>query len=583
MREEILKKRRQLKWSMIVILLVTWFIPLMLLSMILFVAVERQVNGQVRDTITISTDKAVELCQSKIDDVIVASKNSSYLPTVRNSYVKYLTDHNKQRLEQDISYFMSQQYRYNKDINMTAIYFTSTPEAICYCYSNNNIVTYKSVKAFRAYAKDAVQKRAKELDTETEFMRIKGRVYLIRNIMDRNFHPYAVIVMELNMEHIMEGFSSIWGFQEGDLFVDGVSMLGLYETDPYQERYPQRIMENSHFERSASGSYVYKKEESNRHRFAYLVNIDSTAVVSEMDTIKYVFFLLFAFMIPLLGIIFWFFHKRVNMPIYVLRNAYKEIERENYGYQIKIEDSDEEFYALGSAFNSMSKTLKYQFEKSYLEEIALRDANIMALQSQINPHFLNNTLEIINWEARLGGNYKVSNMIEALSTMLEATMNRKKEQLIPLAEELSYVEAYLLIIAQRYGEKLQVEKEIDEKLLGVRVPRLIIQPIIENAVEHGIDIRRKGEIKLTIRREGDMLLIEVMDNGHLTPEAKDKIQKLLESDGTTEISSLSLGIRNVDKRLKIIYGEECGLTIKSNKENHTVSTIIVKIDKGQGQ
>lgn len=104
-----MKKRRQLKWSMIVILLVTWFIPLMLLSMILFVAVERQVNGQVRDTITISTDKAVELCQSKIDDVIVASKNSSYLPTVRNSYVKYLTDHNKQRLEQDISYFMSQQ------------------------------------------------------------------------------------------------------------------------------------------------------------------------------------------------------------------------------------------------------------------------------------------------------------------------------------------------------------------------------------------------------------------------------------------------------------------------------------------
>lgn len=564
-------------------LLVTWFIPLMLLSIILFVTVERQVSGQVRNTITISADKAVELCQMKIDDVIVASKNSSYLPTVRNSYVKYLTDHNKQRLEQDISYFMSQQYRYNKDINMTAIYFTSAPEAIYYCYSNNNIVTYKSVKAFRAYAKDAVQKCAKGLDTDTAFMRIKGRVYLIRNIVDRNFHPYAVIIMELNMEHIMEGFSSIWGFQEGDLFVDGVSMLGLYETDPYQAMYPQRIMTNSHFERAASGSYVYKKEESNRHRFAYLVNIDSTAVVSEMDTIKYVFFLLFAFMIPLLGIIFWFFHKRVNRPIYVLRNAYKEIERENYGYQISIEDSDEEFYALGNAFNSMSRTLKYQFEKNYLEEIALRDANIMALQSQINPHFLNNTLEIINWEARLGGNYKVSNMIEALSTMLEATMDRKKEQLIPLAEELSYVEAYLLIIAQRYGEKLQVEKEIDESLLGVKVPRLIIQPIIENAVEHGMDIRRRGEIRLTIRREEDLLLIEVMDNGHLTPETKDKIQKLLRSDGTTEISSLSLGIRNVDKRLKIIYGEECGLTIKSNKEDHTVSTIIVKIDQRQGQ
>lgn len=573
-----MKKRRQLKWSMLTMLAVGWFIPLVILSAIIFFMVDKQINNQVEKTIVASADKVVEICQMRINDVIVASKLSSYLPMVRSSYNDYLASGERWKLKQEVEIFMSQQYRYNSYINMTALYFTKEPDNMYYCYSNNNTVTYAAVKAYEENAIEAVQAKAPELDTDIAFMNIEGRVYLVRNMMDSKFHAYAVIVMELNMQKIMEGLDGIWAYKGGDIFVDGISMLDLYESDPYIDRFPQRIMNQSYYERSRSEAYVYKKVESSRHCFSYIVLLDSSAIISEMDTIKYMFYLLLAFMIPLIIVIFWFFHKHVNMPIRALRQAHKEIEKENYGYQIDVGDSDEEFYDLGNAFNSMSSTLKYQFEKNYLEELALRDANIMALQSQINPHFLNNTLEIINWESRLTGNYKVSNMIEALSTMLEATMNRKKEQLITLAEELSYVDAYLYIIAQRYGDNFQVEKEIDESLLHIKVPRLIIQPIIENAVEHGMDIRNKGKVKLIIRREGGMLFIEVIDNGVLTEDSKKKIHSLLHTESTSGTTSLSLGIRNVNKRLKIIYGPECGLTIKSNNEKHTVSTIIVKID-----
>ncbi|MDE7330781.1 MAG: sensor histidine kinase [Lachnospiraceae bacterium] len=578
-----MKKRRQLKWSMITMLAVGWFMPLVILSAIIFFIVENQINSQVEKTIVASADKVVEICQMRINDVIVASKLSSYLPVVRSSYNDYLASGESGRLKQEVELFMSQQYRYNSYINMTALYFNIEPEKMYYCYSNNNTVTYAAVKAYEKNAIESVQAKAPELDTDIAFMNIDGRVYLVRNIMDSKFHAYAVIVMELNMEKILEGLDSIWAYKGADVFVDGISLLKLYESDPYIDDFPQRIMTHSYYERSHSEAYVYKKAENSRHCFSYIVLLDSSAIISEMDTIKYMFYLLLAFMIPLIIVIFWFFHKRVNMPIRVLRQAHKEIEKENYGYQIDVGDGDEEFYDLGNAFNSMSNTLKYQFEKNYLEELALRDANIMALQSQINPHFLNNTLEIINWESRLTGNYKVSNMIEALSTMLEATMNRKKEQLIPLAEELSYVEAYLYIIAQRYGDNFQVEKEIDESLLHVKVPRLIIQPIIENAVEHGMDIRSKGKVKIIIRKEEGMLFIEVIDNGVLTEESKKKIDSLLHTESTTGTTSLSLGIRNVNKRLKIIYGPECGLTIKSNNEMHTVSTIMVKIDNEGGQ
>ena len=104
----------------------------------------------------------------------------------------------------------------------------------------------------------------------------------------------------------------------------------------------------------------------------------------------------------------------------------KEIEQGNLGYQVTYKAESSEFAYLIINFNRMSEKLKEQFQHIYEEELALRDARIMALQSHINPHFMNNTLEIINWEARLGGMPKVSKMIEALSTLMDATINRKK-------------------------------------------------------------------------------------------------------------------------------------------------------------
>lgn len=228
----------------------------------------------------------------------------------------------------------------------------------------------------------------------------------------------------------------------------------------------------------------------------------------------------------------------------------------------------------------MSKQLKSQFDKIYLEEVALRDARIMALQSQINPHFLNNTLEIINWEARLNGNYKVSGMIEALSTMLGETMNRKEQQFHSIAEEMAYADAYLYIISQRFGSKFRCVKQMDETLFNVQVPRLIIQPIVENAVEHGMDIARQGRLEIRLyKRDDGYLSIEVEDNGRLTMEDRKKIERLLSPD--TDVSRekrVSLGIRNVDQRLKMIYGTDCGLFISVNDKEHTVSTILIKHD-----
>jgi two-component system sensor histidine kinase YesM len=186
---------------------------------------------------------------------------------------------------------------------------------------------------------------------------------------------------------------------------------------------------------------------------------------------------------------------------------------------------------------------------------------------------LNNTLEIINWEVRLGNNERVSKMIEALSTMLDAAMSRRASTLVTLEEELAYVDAYLYIVSERFGKRLSVRKSIDESLLGCRVPRLITQPIIENAVEHGADKQQTGAVEIFAKDNGDCTMtISVCNNSPLSEDDEAVVAKILGPDyDPKETGSTHLGIYNVNQRLKMIYGDSCGLVIASDGKNTAAS------------
>ena len=570
-------RNRQLKWSMIKMLAAGWFLPFLLISIMLLFFVSKRMDRQLQNTIMTSADKSIELCELRLKQAMESSKEASYQPMLKEGYARYLQDGDDVKLNRTASNFIIQHYRVNTDFNLTYLYFIHDPENACMTYQD-----YYDAKAFMDYALEEVMELSRDLDTSIAFVNIHGRMYMVRNIVDSNFRPFAVPTMELNVEDMFGGLRAIWGFHEGDVFIDDVSVFGVYEEDPCLTLIEEKDMEKPHYYHRGEKAYIYMRLDSGWHKTAYAVTLDESVIAGETVVLRYLLIMLAVFMIPLIIVVFVFFHQSVNKPIGALRDAYKEIEKEHYGFHVKTDTRHEEFADLDEAFNSMSDKLQYQFEKIYLEELALRDANIMALQSQINPHFLNNTLEIINWEARMAENYKISAMIESLSTMLEATMNRGRKQLIPLSEEMSYAEAYLYIISRRFGEKLSITKEIDENCLQVMVPRLIVQPILENAIEHGVNFAGKGKIRIRISREEDRLFIEVMNNGKLTDKDREKIAQLLGEKDVRETRSVSLGIQNVNKRLKLLYGGDCGLTIKSDKDGYTVSTIIVKIDnKGE--
>lgn len=568
-------------------LLLGWLLPLLAISFSLLYLVSSMVSGQIEKTISVSTDNAVKICEMQMAEVIAASKSASYLPTIKDSYSQYQRDGNKQELYSVVTGFLNEQYKYNPSSLCTMMYFFDDPNEIFYTYNtykDNNMGTngYARVQFFQEYVQGSVLAESEELDTGMALKVIDGHVYQVRNLVNAMFEPYGMIVMELEPTTIFESLKSIWGAERYEIYVDGQPIFGTEIGDEFNMDKLNFVNEQSVYLHTPNRAYVYHVLREENQTIAYLVELNVRTIIDDLFMIRYLFILVIIFTIPLVFMILKFFYTKVSKPISKLVDAATEIALGNYGLEVEGVNTSEEFQSLDRAFNTMSRELKYQFEKIYLEELALKDANIMALQSQINPHFLNNTLEIINWEARMNGNENVSAMIEALATMLSATMNRKQKRYVKLSEELTYVDAYLYIIGRRYGDRFQVKRQIDEKLMDVLVPLLIIQPIVENAVEHGVANRRSGVVEMRIYSKGDRMYIEVINDGTLSEADKEKITYLLGGKvRETEEKHVSLGIRNVNRRLKIIYGESYGLTIRGEGEK-TISTLVVGKNK-EGQ
>jgi two-component system sensor histidine kinase YesM len=580
--EPVKQKKISLKWSMISMLVFCWLVPLMVIGIGLLVFMTNVISKQVEKDIRISTDKAAEICEMQLGEVLNVSKIASYNPTVWDSYQTWQREGGDMELYNSIYGFLEQNYKYDRNFLCTMIFFLEEPEQIYYTYNtyqdnNVGITGYDRVMDFQEHTLQNVIAMSPDLDTGHALVLNNGHLYMVRNLVSHTFNPYAMIVMELSPQWVFESLDSIWGAVSHEVFIDGEAVFG--------QAYAREI-ELDHVRHSVGNSYHYQEDGNEyscyetlhgQQELLFVTKLDKAYILDDVAMLRWILLLLGIFLVPLIFLVFWFFHHKVGRPIVKLVEASDEISSGNYGHTIALPVNSSEFETLYQAFNSMSEKLQLQFEKIYLEELALKDANIKALQSQINPHFLNNTMEIINWEARMGGNEKVCQMIQALATMLGATMNRKDKRYVPLHEEMEYVEAYLYIIQQRLGGRLQVEKQIDEGLLSVEVPMLIVQPVVENAVEHGVKLAKKGWIQINIYRLEDILYIRVTNSGSLSDQDKSRIEYLLSGEQLDNERG-SLGIYNVNRRLKIIFGESSGLTIESTQDGNTCSTIRIELD-----
>lgn len=271
----------------------------------------------------------------------------------------------------------------------------------------------------------------------------------------------------------------------------------------------------------------------------------------------------------------------LSKPIKRLVRGMQKVQAGDKNIQLELQRKDEIGF-LGDAFNTMVKELNLLSNWIYREQLTRKEGELKALQAQINPHFLFNTLETINWMAHLGNNPEITETVSALSSLMEASIG-KGDRLIPFKAELEYIDNYYLILKKRFEDRITLEKLIDEKALDILIPRLLIQPLIENAIYHGIANRQNaGRILIDAKVKDGELFISIEDNGlGISKEDLASLNEVLSMDNDTYFMSLenkkskSIGLENVNRRVKLFYGEHYGLKLES--EEHYFTRVIVTI------
>ena len=236
-------------------------------------------------------------------------------------------------------------------------------------------------------------------------------------------------------------------------------------------------------------------------------------------------------------------------------------------------DSSDEFRELADVYNAMLKRIDTLIQQVYKQQLLMKDAQIESLQAQINPHFLYNTLDCINSLADLGRMEEVKKTVTSLGSIMR--MSIKGPQFLKIGEELQYVNQYLYIQKMRFQERIICLVEIPESLYGYYIPKLMIQPLLENAIIHGVStIKETGLIAVTGKEEDGAIYITVKDNGNGISE--DIIRQLdgIRNDRILE-EKKHIGIFNIQQRLLLLYGKEYGLTIERLNPSGTAVTICI--------
>ncbi|QGQ94886.1 sensor histidine kinase [Paenibacillus psychroresistens] len=270
---------------------------------------------------------------------------------------------------------------------------------------------------------------------------------------------------------------------------------------------------------------------------------------------------------------------RIITPLKQLKKGFVSIEKGNYEISIPVRSRDEIGYFV-KHFNRMAQEINMLISKVYESELIKKDAQIKSLQSQINPHFLYNTLGMIDSLAALHEDDRISLISSSLAKMFR--YNISAGYMSTLQAEIRQLETYLTVQQIRFADRLSYTIEMEEGLQTILIPKLLLQPLVENSFIHGIDhISVGGEIRIRVISLSDTdAAIIVWNNGPSIEQQKlQALQVMLEQcqqQNYASNSASSIGIFNVQYRIKLVYGNHYGLTIQSEEEQGTTVTVLVK-------
>lgn len=552
------KGAHSLRAQILSIVVVVWLVPAVALGSYIATAFFPTVRQKTENALEVGVEYSFQVTQDSIDRLVVLAKDVTYDGELTDAY-------NRSRegtLRYQDFYKVSRNYlerRFSRNplISFAAFFPIDRPDQFMFMSPG-----YDKAMLFQSFIQKDALELGLTLDTRCQFIYRNGMLCLVRNLYNNKLERFGMLVLGIQEEKLFEAVHS----NAGEWGAQVVIKMGEYEFGGEAEWEDQGMY---HSADELGVSYMYKHKD---YDFNLRVKQSNNTFYAEMERFVHILIAVFVLLIPVCLLAGVFVHRRVIRPITILSDASARIEAGELGIEVPMHGRDE-IGRLGRGFNGMSTRLRDLVERVYKEEIALRDAKIQAMQSRINPHFLFNALETINWQARMDQNESIAQMVDALSVLLNAAMDRSDRRLVPLREELTIADAYFYFIGLRFGEQLSIDEVIDPALLEELIPPLFIQTLLENAVEHGIAPAGGGHIGMSVQALNGGMLIEVSNSGkRVSDNELERIRAMLAGSAP----STGLGLKNIQQRLRLIYLDEGGLFIDRNEAGDTVVRMFLK-------
>ncbi|WP_314584341.1 histidine kinase [Paenibacillus terrigena] len=361
------------------------------------------------------------------------------------------------------------------------------------------------------------------------------------------------IVVEMDASKLMDSFDLIEHNLHSFLTITDRSGRVIYQTAQDRENHKDDL--------------VWKQQLESNH-WTIEVRTPFEPVFQETLTIRYFTIALIGFALLLSLLVSYLFSARITRRIISLKNNMQLVGIGKFHSRIEPETEDE-LGRLGGSFNKMVEQIQELIEEVKQKEQLKKEAELRAYHYQINPHLLLNTLNMIQWQAKMKGDEDIRGMIYHLTKVLEGNLVIT-EELISIQREMNTVDNYLKIKEVRYGHAFSFTFDCDEALFDCLIPRMTLQPLLENTFFHGFE-DGQGNITLQITQDGEDLVLVLEDDGQGIEEAR--LKMLLRENQPRALGSGGLGCFNVDQKFKLHFGRQYGMLITSEEHNGTRITI----------
>lgn len=588
------KKLPSLQITLMAVFTASWLIPIAVFSFFIFYTYQNAYIEKSDNLIKNAVNVSGVLVMNEIDEAVTKMQKPTYEGEWESMFDKYAKG-KMTRADYLTSIKASLISKFYMDDQIARYAFYMTGDETACCYSGKNGYSYED---YMTYVQPVVDEVMQKDSDYVEVYIIDNQIYLMRNLYTvKDYKKYGTLVVGINRSSLFQKIP-LEESQNIRISVNGEAEYltkGKHadEADEKKENvYDQLVQVNRGLtmgqrvtgitDRNYAGYAFYAATDNYELSIYYLM--DEKELYSGIAHLNVIVIITLVAMACLMLLTYFYLSRQIEHPLKRLMDASMEIKDGKFGSVIDGEKMPNmEFDSLVSSFNAMSLQVKHLFDTVYMEKMATKDAQIAALQAQINPHFLNNTLEMMNWQARMNNDIEVCKMIESLGTVLDSSMNRKNDRLVRLADELRCGDAFLYIMSMRFGQRLKVERNIDESLQQIYVPQLILQPLLENAIKHGIEKVSSGTIWLEIYRDGENVNIDVINTGKpLTEKELVRIQEIIAGTYRLDKSEpgvhTSIGIYNVNKRISLIFGAEYGLKVMQTEDGRIVSRIVIPLE-----